>query len=122
MTVWEKVIVNMEKAGEKITAGAALFSERVRAEIAIVRLRIKLDELRSLINEQYGVIGRKIVELEKKDALPRTTDQLVNEEDIAAALSEIAAREKDLRELYHEIENEQSAFKPAEKNKEDTPA
>ncbi len=120
MTIWEKAVVNLEKGAKKISAGAALFSERVKAEIAIARLRIKLEEVTALINEQHQVIGRKIVELKKRDALPGTTDELVQEEDIITALAEITAREKDLEDLYNEIANEQAAFKPEEKHKGDT--
>lgn len=120
MTIWEKVIVNLEKGSKKLTFAAELLSERIRAEIAIARLRIRTDEVKSLINEQYRIIGRSVAELKKKDALPPSTDQLVNEEDIITALAEITSREKDLEDLYNEIANEQSAFKVTEKHKEET--
>lgn len=120
MTIWEKVIVSLEKGSKKLTSAAELLSERIRAEIAIARLRIRTDEVKSLIDEQYRIIGRAVAELKKKDALPPSTDELVNEEDIIMALAEITSREKDLEDLYNEIANEQSAFKVTEEHKEET--
>lgn len=118
MTIWEKVTVNLEKASKKISTMAALFADRVKAEITLVRLRLRRDELQSLINEQYQIIGRRIVDLGKKNLLPRSTDQLMSEEDIVAAVTEIATRERELEELSQEISREQDAFK-TEQNKEE---
>ncbi len=118
MTIWEKVIVNLEKGAKKTTAWAALFSDRIKAEIAVARLRIRIDEVKSRINDQYRIIGRKISELDKKDELGAVS-QLVKEEDIITALDEISAREKDLEDLYNQVANEQTAFKTAEKSRED---
>jgi hypothetical protein len=119
MTIWEKVTINLEKASKKITTMSALLADRVKAEITIVRLRLRRDELQSLINEQYRAIGKRIVDLGKKDQLPRSTDQLMNEEEIAAAVAEIAARERELEELSQEIAREQDAFKTEQQGKEE---
>lgn len=116
MKLWEKVIVNMERGSQKLTAGAAVFSERVKAEIAMVRLRIRRDEVRSILKEQHRIIGGKIVELSKKDALPKTTDLLLRDEEIVTALSEITAREKDLEDIQAQIANEYAAFTIQEKS------
>lgn len=118
MTIWEKVLVNMEKGVKKVTDGAALFSERVRAEIAIARLRIRLDELRSGIGQQYQVIGRRVVLLQKGEDPPKTMELLMKEEEIVAALAEIAARERDISDLQIEIANEQAVFKQPERPQE----
>jgi hypothetical protein len=120
MTIWEKVIVNLEKGAKKITGIAALFSERVKAEIAIARLRIRLDEVRSLISQQERIIGRKLVDLRNKDEMPKSSDQLLRDEDIVAALAEITAREKDLEDIFDDIARQQSAVKQAEKAGEET--
>jgi hypothetical protein len=120
MTIWEKVIINMEKPAKKIAAGAAVFSERVRAEIAIARLKIRLDEVRSVVREQERLIGRRVLQLRKKDELPRTTDLLLRDEEIVMALAEITSREKDLEDIYSEIENEQASFRDAEKSREES--
>ncbi len=122
MTIWEKVVVNLEKGAQKMTAGAAVFSERVKAEIAIMRLRIRRDEVRSILREQYEIIGRKLVELNQKEALPKTTELLLREEEIVTALAEIAAREKDLEEIRNQIANERAAFTIQEKSRDGEPA
>lgn len=111
MTIWEKVIINVEKGAKRVTAGAALFSERVRVEIAVAKLRIRQDEVKSLIREQEQIIGRKVVGLLQQDELPRTTEQLIKDEVIVMALAEIVARERDLDDIQSEIAAEQAAFK-----------
>jgi uncharacterized protein YdgA (DUF945 family) len=118
MTIWEKAIVNMQKGAQKLSATAAIFSERVKSEITIARLRIKLDEVQSQVNERYQIIGRRVVNLKNGAALPRTAEQLVTDEEIAAAMTEIAAREKEKEGLRAEIANEQAAFNPASKQRE----
>ncbi len=45
VTIWEKAVLNMQKGSRKIAAAAAVFSERVKAELTIVRLRIRIDEV-----------------------------------------------------------------------------
>ena len=45
MMIWEKVMSNMQKGSDKLMAAAATFSERVQAELNIVRLRIRLDNV-----------------------------------------------------------------------------
>lgn len=119
MTIWEKVTVNLEKASKKVSVAAALFADRVKAEITLVRLRIRRDELQSQIDAQCRIIGSKVVALHKKGQLPRTTDQLMTEEEIVAAVTEIAARERELEDLAHEITSEEAAFKTGQQNKED---
>jgi hypothetical protein len=119
MTIWEKVIVNMERGTKRIAVSAAFFSERVRAEIALVRLRIRLHDVQSLIREQEAQIGRTIVSLRKNGKLPEDTDALLREEFIVTALSEIEAREKDLDDIRHEIAHEQTAFRATEKGAEE---
>ncbi|HEX9019803.1 MAG TPA: hypothetical protein VF903_00930, partial [Nitrospirota bacterium] len=70
MTIWEKAVVNIQKGTQKVAAGAAMFSERVKAEVIIVRLKIRMDEVRDRINELYLVIGRTVVDLAKKNDMP----------------------------------------------------
>jgi uncharacterized membrane protein len=120
MAIWERVAVNLERGTRKLAAVAAVFAERVKAEIAIVRLRIRLDEVRSRIDELHRIIGRRVVDLASRAAIPKASEQLLKDEDIAAALAEIVARKKDLEDLNEQIESEQSAFKPEPAQKEDT--
>jgi len=118
MTIWEKAVLNMQKGAQKLSTAAVLISERVKAELMIARLRIRLDELQSRINERYQVIGRRVVNLAKGDALPKTPEQLVRDEEIAAAMTEIDAFKKDREDLYGEIEREQAVFKPGANTEE----
>jgi hypothetical protein len=115
MTIWEKIAVNLEKGVSRTKAGAALFSERVRAELNLVRLRIKLEGVRTALKEQYGLIGRRIVDLQKSDTLPANVDSLLRDEEITAALAEIIRRERDLEDIRTEIANEQAVLRPVEK-------
>jgi hypothetical protein len=118
MTIWEKAIINMQKGSRKIFTSAAVFSERVKSEIAMARLRIRLDEVQSRIDEQHRTIGRHLVDLKNRTALPRTTELLIGSEEITAALAEIEAREKEKEDLLAEIAAERTAFTSAAKNKE----
>lgn len=120
MTIWEKAVINIHKGIEKINAVAAVFSERMRAEISIVRLRIRVDDVQARIDEQYRTIGRKVVDLSSRDELPKTGGQLLEDAVIAAAMTDIVARKKDIEDLKKEIKSEQDAFKPVPKPREDT--
>jgi hypothetical protein len=120
MTIWEKTVLNMQKGAHKISATAAVFSERIKAEIAIARLRIRMNEVQALIDEQHRDIGRLIVDLAQRNELPKTTEQLLAIDDIASAMNELEERVKELGELNAEVKNEQDAFKPVTKQAEDT--
>ncbi len=119
MTIWEKAVLSMQKGAQKMAAASAMVSERVRAEVSVARLRLKLGEVQSMIDEQYRIIGRRVVNLKNGDALPKTAEQLVYDEEIAAAVAEIGVRKKERDDLHQEIEIEQGAFKSSTK-KEDT--
>jgi hypothetical protein len=119
MNIWEKVVLNMRNGVKKVAAAAATFAERVRAEVAIVRLRLRIDEINSRIAELMRMIGRKLVDLQKKNALPKTTDQLLKDEDIVAAIVELADREQEIEELNREIKNIQTDFKTTVRHTED---
>ena len=108
----------MQRGAQRLSAAAVIISERLKAEITIARLRIRLDEVKSQINEQYRIIGRRVVNLANGDALPKASEQLVKDEEIAAAMTEIEARKKEVEDLLSEIANEQAAFKPATKQEE----
>ncbi len=119
MTIWEKAILNMQRGAQRISVAAVLFSERVRVEIAIVRLRIRINEVQTRINELYQIIGRKLVNLATGDALPKTSEQLVQNEDISLAMHELVDRKQEIEELNDKIRSEQNLFKSAPKRKED---
>jgi hypothetical protein len=119
MTIWEKAVLNIQRGVQRVTIAAIVFSERVRAEIAIVRFRIRINEIQARIDELYQGIGRKVVALSKTDAMPKTTEQLLQDLDIAAAREELFNREKEIEDLNHEIRNEQVPLKTAAKQGED---
>lgn len=119
MTIWEKAIVNMQKGSQKIIAFAEVFSERVKAELAIVRLRIRIEEMQAQIDELYKVMGRKIVELKNKGELPKTSEQLLNQDEIAAAMNELAQLKLEINDLQDEMKAEQEARKPVRKQNEE---
>jgi len=119
MNIWEKVVLNMQKGSKKVAAAAATFAERVRAEVAIVRLKLRIDEVSSRIADLHRTVGRKLVDLQKKNALPKTTDQLLKDEDIVAAIVELADREQEIEELNKEIKSIQSDIKTTIRHTED---
>ena len=109
----------MQKGSKKVAAAAATFAERVRAEVAIVRLKLRIDEVSSRIADLHRTVGRKLVDLQKKNALPKTTDQLLKDEDIVAAIVELADREQEIEELNKEIKSIQSDIKTTIRHTED---
>lgn len=120
MTIWEKAILNMHRGSKRISLVAALLADRVRVETDIVRLRISIDEVQERIDELYRAIGRKVVNLSRGDALPKTTEQLVQDEEIAVAMSELAERRLELDELHGKIVTEQASVKIDRRKMEET--
>ena len=120
MTIWEKAVLNIQKGVLKISLVASTVSERVKAEIAIVRLRIRIEEIQAQIDELHRTIGLTIVDLIKSNEMPKSTEELLKHENIAVALNELAERKKEIEELNVEMKNEQDAFKPMTKLPEDT--
>ena len=115
MTIWEKAILNMQRGSQRLSVAAALFADRVRAEIAIVRLRIRIDEVQNRIDELYQGIGRRVVNLALGDALPKATEGLLQDEEITAAMADLKDRKQELEDLNNEIKNEKDLFKTAQK-------
>lgn len=122
MTIWEKAILNMQKGSQKMATAAALFSERVKSEITIARLRIRLNDVQALIDEQHRAIGRKLIDLKGRSALPASTEQFIKDEEIVAAIAEIESREKEKEDLCAAMTAELDAFKPEPKQKQKEPA
>jgi len=82
-------------------------------------LRIRIDEVQNRINELYQGIGRRVVNLSLGDALPKTSDSLLQDEDIAAAMADLKDRKQELEDLNNEIRNEKDLFKTAQRRTED---
>ena len=120
MTIWEKAVLNIQKGVQRIALVASTFAERVSAEIAIVRLRIRINDIQAQINEMHRTIGRTVVDLIQSNAAPKAAEQLLKQEKIAAVLGELTERKKEMQDLKNDIQSEQDAFKPAAQNPEDT--
>ncbi len=120
MTIWEKAVLNIQKGSSKIAAAAAVFSERVKAELTIIRLKIRINEVQDSMNGFSAAIGRRIMDLRKKEALPKTVDQLLKDENIAAAMVEIMNCEQEIEQLKSEITAIGTGFAPEEKKSEET--
>jgi hypothetical protein len=119
MTIWEKAVLNMQRGAQRISVAAVLFAERVRVEIAIVRLRIRINEVQVRIDQLYQGIGRKVVNLATGNALPKTSEHLVQDEEISIAMQELTDRKQEIEELKDKIRSEQNLFKSTPKRKED---
>lgn len=120
MTIWEKTVLNVQQGLHKLNIFAAFFSERMKAEISIVRLRIRINEIQTRIDDLCRTIGRRLVDLKNRGEMPKTSEQLLKDEDLFAAMNELAEEKKDLEELLDEIKIEQEALKPVPKQKEDS--
>jgi predicted nucleic acid-binding Zn-ribbon protein len=118
MTIWEKAILNMERGSKRVTVAAALFADRVRVEINVIRMRIRIDEVQERMDELYQTIGRQVVNLARGDALPKTTEQLIKNDDIATAMTELADRKQEIAELREMIVSEQATEKENRKQAE----
>jgi len=119
MTIWEKAVLNIQKGVQRLSVAASAFSERVKAEISIVRLRIRIHDIQSQIDELHRTIGRTVVDTIQSDEAPKKAEQLIKDENIIAAVNELAERKKEMEELKDEMRREQDAFRPMAKNPED---
>ena len=120
MTIWGKAVLNIEKGFRRVTAAAATFSERVKAELALIRLRIRIDEVQDRIGALYRIIGRKIMDLKRQEALPKTTEQLLKADEIVIAMTELADREQEIEELRTALKNVQADVRTSAEQTEDT--
>lgn len=120
MNIWERVAMNIQKGLERVSAFAALFSERVKVELKIVRLRMRIDAVQKRIDVLHRTIGRRVLELRSSAAPPRSTEQLLKDEAISAAITEIAEREKEMEDLNLELSREAASGVSAHKKSEDT--
>ena len=111
MTVFDTILINLHKGFEKFKYGASIFSERAKVEVNIVRIRLRIDSITARLSELHRTIGAKVVELKRKAALPKTVEQLLENDEISMALEELAKREKELEELNAQLAGERAAYK-----------
>jgi len=119
MTIWEKAIINIQRGVQKLTVVAATFAERVRIEINIVRLRIRINEVQARLDELHRIIGSRLIDMKNRSEAPKTVEQFLQVEDIATALTEVVERTQELAELNHDIRNEKAAIQPVSRTTED---
>src|SRR5512147_1904087 len=96
MTVWEKTLVNLQKGHDRLMSFASTVSERVKAEITIVRLQMQIGDIRNKVGEQQRIIGRKLLELKDGGSLPSSFDLLFKNDEISSALEKIDRAQRDL--------------------------
>jgi len=113
MTVWEKTLINLQKGYAKLTTFAAAFSDRVKAEINIVQLRMQIDGIEAKVRKQQQIIGQKLLDMKENDNLPRTFDLLFKNEEIASAMDKIERYRKDREILLDDLQREAEVLKPA---------
>ncbi|MHB8843432.1 MAG: hypothetical protein ACYC7L_01675 [Nitrospirota bacterium] len=118
MTVWEKTLINLQQGHARLLSFAAIFSERLRAEINIIRIRMQIDAVRGKLNEQHRFIGQRLLSMKENDALPRTTELLFQNDEIAASLEKIERYHKDLEILLDDLQHEADVLKPSPKHEE----
>ncbi|MDA8100176.1 MAG: hypothetical protein M0042_11155 [Nitrospiraceae bacterium] len=106
MALWDKTLLNLQKGYDRITAFASVFSERLKAEINITRIRIRIDEVQGEIAEQHRLIGEKLLDARNKGDLPPGCDAFFRGDDVAAALERISLAEKGLENLRDELKGE----------------
>lgn len=113
MPLWEKTLINLQKGVEKLNSFSAVFAERMRAEINIVRLRMQLDDVQGQIDEQHRIIGKKLAALHESGSLPESFENFFTNDDIADALANIARLEKQLDNIHDELAAEAESIKSA---------
>ena len=113
MTVWEKTLVNLQKGYARLMSFAAIFSDRVKAEITIVRLKIQIDGVQDKISEQQRFIGRRLLEMKEAETLPRTFDLFFKLDEIVSAVEKIERCQKDREILRDDLQHEAEILKPA---------
>jgi hypothetical protein len=111
MTVWEKSLINIQKGYGKLMLFAANVSERAKAEISIIRLKMQIDSLRDTIGDYHRSIGKKLLEMKDADSLPKSFDLFFTNSEITALLEKIDRAQKDLEILLDDLRHESEALK-----------
>jgi hypothetical protein len=111
MTIWEKSLISIQKGYGKLMSFAANVSERAKAEINIIRLRMQIDALRDTIGEYHRSIGKKLLEMKDTDSLPKSFDLFFTSSEITAHLEKIDRAQKDLEILLDDLRHESEALK-----------
>ena len=103
MTLFDTLLINLHRGFEKLSQGAAFFSDRIKLELAVVRARIKAQNMRDRIGELQALIGRRAAELRESDAPPKTFSAFLKDEEVAAAVEEIEKLDQEIDELMADV-------------------
>jgi hypothetical protein len=112
MTVWEKTLVNLQKGYAKLMSFAAILSDRVKAEITIVRLKIQIDGVQEKIFQQQRIIGQRLLEMKDDESLPQTFEAFFKIDEIVSAVEKIERCQKDREILLDDLRHEAEVLKP----------
>ena len=105
MSIWEKAALNIQKGSRRMGVLAATFSDRVKTEIAIVRIKMKIDEVQEQIDDLHRLIGKKVAGLAADETASGTVQQFFKDTEISVAMSELADRSKERLELDDDLRN-----------------
>jgi len=111
MTVWEKTLINLQKGYGKLMSFAANASDRIKAEITIIRLRLQIDALRDTIGDHHRSIGKKLIEMKDSNALPKSFDLFFSNSEITAHVEKIDRAQKDVEILLDDLRHVSDALK-----------
>jgi uncharacterized protein (DUF849 family) len=120
MTIFDKVLINAHKGFEKLKLLASIFSERIKAELNIIRIRIKMNDVQERIEHLYRLIGKRYFDMRSQLAPGEREQPFLNDEEIAAAMAEIIERKKELGDLEADMKREREFFTQEIKSPEDT--
>lgn len=109
MTFMDTVLRSMQKGYDRLQQGAALFSERVKFELDLVRVRVRIANMRERIDELHARIGRRAIAL-AQDNPPKTFTAFMKDEEVAAAHQETERLSREIDELAAELAREGEEF------------
>ena len=107
MTLFDRILINLHRGAERLKKGAALFSERLKFELSVIRMRIRIDAIRARVREQHELIGRKAADLGPADARNGSLESFFRDEEVRAALEEISALKTEIDDIVADLEREQ---------------
>lgn len=122
MTIWEKAIISVQKGTAKLLSFAAVFAERVRAEVELVRLRMNIDAVQKRIDSLHRAVGKRVVSLRDSGEAPKSVAALFKDEEVAASLDDLGRHQSELHELHSQLAEQQEAAAGEEEKVEDTAA
>ncbi|NWF98398.1 MAG: hypothetical protein HXY52_05610 [Nitrospirae bacterium] len=92
--MWRKVKINFERGIEKIKWFSAIFAERTRIELLVIKLLYQSNKMEKHKDELMKTIGKRIIELKGQPEKYILKDRTINE-----ALNEIEQLNKEIDEI-----------------------